>query len=125
MRLYDMTMLLSTCDIYWSCDCHVIPQPDGEDGDVIVILQQMDHATFTRKELDLFVKKTVTLKEALCGFKFSFEHLDGRKMCLACSPGEVIAPGELFRPCYIFGLSLRATENWLREGRSTLPIHAV
>ena len=70
-------------------------QPDGDDGDVIVILQQMDHTTFTRKGMDLFVNKKVSLKEALCGFKFSFEHLDGRKMCLACDPGSVIAPGEL------------------------------
>ncbi len=79
---------------FLSCDRHVTPQPDGEDGDVIVILQQMDHTTFTRSGLDLFVKKTVSLKEALCGFKFSFEHLDGRKMCLVCNPGEVIAPGK-------------------------------
>lgn len=53
----------------------------------------MDHATFTRKETDLFVEKKISLGEALCGFKFSFEHLDGRKICITCGPGEVIAPG--------------------------------
>ena len=63
---------------------------------MIVILQQMDHPTFKRKDMDLIVEKKISLREALCGFKFTFEHLDGRKMCLTCSPGEVIAPGNQF-----------------------------
>ena len=53
----------------------------------------MDHTIFTRRDMDLFIEKKISLRDALCGFKFSFEHLDGRKMCLTVSPGEVIAPG--------------------------------
>lgn len=68
-------------------------QPDGDAGDVIVVLQQTDHVMFKRQELDLFVEKKISLRQALCGFKFAFEHLDGRKMCLTCDPGEVISPG--------------------------------
>ena len=73
--------------------CDTLLQPDGDPGDVIVILQQMDHATFERKGVDLFVKKKISLKQALCGFSFPFEHLDGKKLIIACSPGEVISPG--------------------------------
>ena len=68
-------------------------QPDGDAGDVVVVLQQTDHESIKRQELDLFVEKKISLQEALCGFKFVFEHLDGRKLCLSCGPGEVISPG--------------------------------
>lgn len=71
-----------------------VVQPDGEAGDVIVILQQATHPLFRREELDLFVNKKITLQEALCGFSFNFEHLDGRKIKVSCSPGEVLSPSE-------------------------------
>jgi DnaJ-class molecular chaperone len=61
----------------------------------------MDHATFKRAELDLFVDKKISLRQALCGFKFSFEHLDGHKMVMTCSPGEVIAPGRCCTGCAV------------------------
>lgn len=74
--------------------CLCCDQPDGEAGDVIVVLQQTSHSFFRREELDLFVDKKITLRQALCGFSFSFEHLDGRKIKVACSPGEVLSPSE-------------------------------
>ncbi len=69
-------------------------QPDTEAGDVIVILQQMDHTTFKRNDIDLFVEKKVSLVKALCGFSFVLEHLDGRKLLVKCPPGDVLSPGK-------------------------------
>ncbi len=68
-------------------------QPDTDPGDVIVLLQPMDHTTFKRNDDDLFVMKKISLVEALCGFTCTLEHLDGRKLLVSCRPGEVLAPG--------------------------------
>ena len=68
-------------------------QPNMEAGDVFVILQEMKHATIERKDMDLFVKKKISLAAALCGFQFIFEHLDGRKLLVDCPRGQVIFPG--------------------------------
>jgi DnaJ family protein B protein 4 len=37
---------------------------------------------FKRNKNDLFYKKTITLKEALCGFKFKLDHLNGNQLGL-------------------------------------------
>ena len=75
------------------CVCACV-QPDGEAGDVLVILQQEDHPVFTREGIDLYVKKTINLQQALCGFTFVFEHLDSRKLKVVCKPGEVLSPSQ-------------------------------
>lgn len=40
------------------------------------------------------MKHTINLTEALCGFQFSIQHLDGRNILFKTQPGEVIEPGE-------------------------------
>lgn len=68
-------------------------QYQGEAGDVIVVLQQMDHAVFRRSDLDLIIDKKISLREALCGFQFPLEHLDGRKLWVKSDDGDVLSPG--------------------------------
>lgn len=46
-------------------------------GDLIFVIQEKPHETFTRKGADLYMKKTITLVEALIGFEFKVKHLDG------------------------------------------------
>lgn len=65
----------------------------GEAGDVIVVLQQMDHAVFRRSDLDLIIDKKISLREALCGFQFPLEHLDGRKLWVKSDDCDVLSPG--------------------------------
>ena len=69
-------------------------EPGGvETGDLIVVLQQADHETFTRSHDDLFMSHTINITEALCGFKLVIKHLDGRSLVLNHPAGEVISPG--------------------------------
>jgi DnaJ family protein A protein 2 len=42
----------------------------------------------------LFVERTLTLTEALCGFHFALSHLDGRQLLIKTIPGEIIKPGQ-------------------------------
>ncbi|MGK3751949.1 MAG: DnaJ-class molecular chaperone [Bacillariaceae sp.] len=49
-------------------------------GDLVFILTQVPHATFTRKGHDLAMELNVSLEEALCGLRRSIKHLDGTEM---------------------------------------------
>ena len=65
-------------------------------GDIIVILveQTPDDFEFQRKGDDLIYRQKITLTEALCGFKFTLRHMDGRTLVVSSQPGDVITPGQ-------------------------------
>jgi DnaJ family protein A protein 2 len=65
-------------------------KPGGLPGDVIFVVQMKEHKAFTRKGPHLFMNKSISLSEALCGTKFVVEHLDGRKLVISTQPGEVL-----------------------------------
>merc|ERR1719346_907727 len=66
--------------------------PDADTGDVVFVLKQQEHADFKRKGADLFIERKISLVEALCGFKMELTHLDGRKLLIKTSPGEIVKP---------------------------------
>ncbi|KAL9254027.1 DnaJ protein homolog ANJ1-like protein [Drosera capensis] len=68
--------------------------PDTVTGDIVFILQQKEHPKFKRKGEDLFYEHTLSLREALCGFKFVITHLDGRQLLIKSNPGEVVKPDQ-------------------------------
>ena len=70
-----------------------VQQPGILPGDLVFILVQQDHKDFTRKASDLFLEKDISLAEALCGFKYSVEQLDKRRLVLSSPEGSVIKPG--------------------------------
>lgn len=51
--------------------------PDVIPGDIVLTLRTTPHPVFTRKGNNLYTKETITLKEALIGFKRTLKHLDG------------------------------------------------
>lgn len=59
-------------------------------GDVYLIVSIEEHPSFKRAGADLFYKKKISLLEALTGFNFVVEHLDGHKLTVSTIPGEVI-----------------------------------
>jgi len=66
--------------------------PDGEAGDVVFVCQEQPHSEFKRKGDDLYIERTISLTEALCGFAMELEHLDGRKLLIKSGPGDCISP---------------------------------
>jgi len=66
--------------------------PDGEAGDVVFVLQEQPHSEYKRKGDDLFLERSISLSEALCGFAMELDSLDGRKLIIKSAPGEVIKP---------------------------------
>jgi DnaJ homolog subfamily B member 4 len=61
-------------------------------GDVKICVSVNKHATFVRNGADLHLKKTLTLKESLCGTQFHFEHLNGKNLTLNVT-NAIIFPG--------------------------------
>jgi len=66
--------------------------PDADAGDVVFVVKQDEHKIFKRKGADLFIEKDISLVEALCGFETEITHLDGRKLLIKTSPGDIIRP---------------------------------
>jgi len=53
---------------------------------------QKDHNEFIRKGADLYVKRDITLSEALTGYTLEVKHLDDRKLLIKSKAGEVTKP---------------------------------
>jgi DnaJ family protein B protein 4 len=51
-------------------------------GDVKLSFKIDEHPLFKRRENDLIYKKKISLKEALCGFSFELQHLNGKMLFL-------------------------------------------
>ena len=51
-------------------------------GDVKLSFKIDEHPLFKRRESDLIYKKKISLKEALCGFSFELQHLNGKMLFL-------------------------------------------
>jgi DnaJ family protein A protein 2 len=63
-----------------------------------LVLNQKEHATFTRRGIDLLCKVKVSLTEAICGFdKVIVTHLDGRGIQVKHAAGHIIKPGMVKR----------------------------
>lgn len=69
--------------------------PDTVPGDVIVVLNEKEHAFFKRQGADLHCRIKIDLVTALAGGAFSLRHLDGRILQGTVQPGEVIQPDEI------------------------------
>lgn len=68
--------------------------PGIEPGDIIIVIEQKEHARFKRKGDDLYTDVKINLLTALAGGQFTVEHLDGRHLLVNILPGEAIKPGD-------------------------------
>jgi len=66
---------------------------DGTRGDVKVTFIVEEHTVFKRNGLDILLEKSITLKEALCGFVFDIAHINGKKFSFNSSSGNIIRDG--------------------------------
>merc|ERR1712038_528190 len=88
-------------------------EPGLEPGDIIIVLDEKEHATFKRSGTDLIMKFNINITEALCGFKKSIATLDDRTLIVQSIPGECIKTGDL--KC-VFGEGMPTYRNPFEKG---------
>jgi len=63
-------------------------------GDVKIGIKVVNETIFKRSGLDLIYGKSLSLKEALCGFTFEIPHLNGKTLCMNNNTNHtIIKPG--------------------------------
>jgi len=77
--------------------------PEYQDGDITFIVRVLKHKIYTRTGADLGYQHTLTLHEALCGYKLRLKHVSGKTLIIKSKSGEVVQPGEL-KVLHDFGL---------------------
>ncbi|KAB0377988.1 hypothetical protein FD755_009566, partial [Muntiacus reevesi] len=70
-------------------------EPGLEPGDIIIVLDQKDHAVFTLRGEDLFMCMDIQLVEALCGFQKPVSTLDNRTIVITSHPGQIVKHGDI------------------------------
>ena len=63
---------------------------ENNKGDIKVFIKIQNDTEFVRNGLDLCLNKTISLKDALCGFVFDMNYLDGRIFKLNNTVGNII-----------------------------------
>jgi len=61
-------------------------------GDVKIFVKIKNDSAFKRLGLDLILEKSISLKEALCGFTFEINYINGKSYTLNNNPGNIIPP---------------------------------
>ena len=89
-------------------------EPGIPPGDVVIILDEKEHADYKRRKGDLHMKMDITLVEALCGFERYIKTLDDRWLKIKSAPGEVIKPGDVR---VVMDEGLPAYERPVQKGR--------
>lgn len=65
---------------------------DETKGDVKLFIKVENNTGFERRGLDLLINKTISLKEALCGFSFELKYINGKTYTLNNNSGNIIHP---------------------------------
>jgi len=66
---------------------------DNCKGDVKVIVKIENNTGFQRQGLDLILQKTISIKEALCGFTFEIKYITGKTYTINNNAGNIIPNG--------------------------------
>lgn len=59
-------------------------------GDVKLFIQVVNTTAFKRSGLDLIMEKSISLKDALCGFSFDIKYINGKSYTINNSSGNII-----------------------------------
>ena len=62
-------------------------------GDIKIQIKINNTTDFKRSGLDLILEKTISLKEALCGFTFEIKYINGKSYTLNNNKGNIIPSG--------------------------------
>jgi molecular chaperone DnaJ len=61
-------------------------------GDIKVNILVQNNTSFKRSGLDLILDKNITLKDALCGFMFNLDYINGKNYTLNNNKGSIVPP---------------------------------
>jgi DnaJ family protein A protein 2 len=61
-------------------------------GDIKITILVQNNTEFKRSGLDLILEKTITLKQALCGFKFEINYPNGKNYIMNNNKGNIVPP---------------------------------
>jgi DnaJ-class molecular chaperone len=67
-------------------------------GDIKLTILVENNTAFKRSGLDLILEKEISLKEALCGFSFDIQYINGKSYTLNNNRGSIIPP--LYKKVY-------------------------
>jgi DnaJ-class molecular chaperone len=62
-------------------------------GDIKLFIKIENNTEFKRNGLDLLLEKTITVKEALCGFSFELRYITGKTYTITNNSGNIISHG--------------------------------
>jgi DnaJ-class molecular chaperone len=62
-------------------------------GDIKIFIKIINDTEFKRSGLDLIYEKTITVKEALCGFSFELKYITGKTYTITNNSGNIISHG--------------------------------
>jgi len=62
-------------------------------GDIKIFIKIGNDTEFKRSGLDLLLEKTITIKEALCGFSFDLKYITGKTYTITNNSGNIISHG--------------------------------
>jgi DnaJ-class molecular chaperone len=65
---------------------------DSVKGDIKIFVKISNDTEYKRSGLDLMYERTISLKEALCGFTLQFTFLNGKTYTLNNLSGNIITP---------------------------------
>jgi hypothetical protein len=66
---------------------------DDNKGDIKIFIKIENNTEFKRSGLDLILEKTITVKEALCGFSFELKYITGKVYTITNNSGNIISHG--------------------------------
>jgi len=66
---------------------------ENSKGDIKVFVKIENDTAFVRSGLDLILEKNITLKDALCGFSFEVNYINGKNYTLNNNQGNIIPHG--------------------------------
>jgi DnaJ-class molecular chaperone len=61
-------------------------------GDLKIIIEVQNDSEYIRTGLNLMIDKTISLKDALCGFAFELKYLNGKSYTITNKEGSIVVP---------------------------------
>lgn len=89
-------------------------EPGLKPGDIIIVLDELEHSRFKRSGNDLILREKIELVEALCGFQKVIQTLDDRDLLISSLPGTVMKHGEVKT---VMGEGMPQYKNPFEKGR--------